>query len=211
MDIAACDICQKKTEKQDEKINKLSVKIYSTEEALETLINGETFRAVAWNKLYHKNMLIGEQFETGRYHEDEFFTYRIMAKTNKLAYVDEKLYYYFQRKGSIMNSISYKHLDALDAYLERIAYFKDLYPKLYKIDKMRFCIACIYFYQETFKLNDKEKRECKNRIKSSRHSIRFNCSELKQYSLKESISIVGSRVCIGLLSQLMSLKRNKLK
>lgn len=47
--------------------------------------------------------------------------------------------------------------------------------------------------------------------KSSRHSIRFNCSELKQYSLKESISIVGSRVCIGLLSQLMSLKRNKLK
>lgn len=211
VDIAACDICQVYTEKQDEKINKLSVKIYSTEEALETLINGETFRAVAWNKLYHKNMLIGEQFETRRYHEDEFFTYRIMAKTNKLAYVDEKLYYYFQRKGSIMNSISYKHLDALDAYLERIAYFKDLYPKLYKIDKMRFCIACIYFYQETFKLNDKEKRECKNRIKSSRHSIRFNCSELKQYSLKESISIVGSRVCIGLLSQLMSLKRNKLK
>ena len=51
----------------------------------------------------------------------------------------------------------------------------------------------------------------KERIKSSRHSIRFNCSELKQYSLKESISIVGSRVCIGLLSQLMSLKRNKLK
>lgn len=42
--------------------------------------------------------------------------------------------------------------------------------------------ACIYFYQETFKLNDKEKRECKNRIKSSRHSIRFNCSELKQYT-----------------------------
>lgn len=52
MDIAACDICQVYTEKQDEKINKLSVKIYSTEEALETLINGETFRAVAWNKLY---------------------------------------------------------------------------------------------------------------------------------------------------------------
>jgi hypothetical protein len=49
------------------------------------------------------------------------------------------------------------------------------------------------------------------RIELSRHSIRFNCSELKQYSLKESISIVGSRVCIGLLSQLMSLKRNKLK
>ena len=71
-------------------------------------------------------------------------------------------------------------------------------------------LFCTY-YQETFKLNDKEKRECKNRIKSSRHSIRFNCSELKQYSLKESISIVGSRVCIGLLSQLMSLKRNKLK
>ena len=51
VDIAACDICQVYTEKQDEKINKLSVKIYSTEEALETLINGETIRAVAWNKI----------------------------------------------------------------------------------------------------------------------------------------------------------------
>lgn len=211
VDIAACDIRWVYTENQDEEKNKPSAKVYSAEEALETLINGETFRAVAWNKLYHKNLLIDERFEAGRYHEDEFFTYRIMAKASKLAYVNEKLYYYFQREGSIMNSISYKHLDALDAYLERIAYFKDLYPKLYKIDKMRFCIACIYFYQETFKLNDKEKRECKNRIKTSRRSIRFNCSELKQYSLKELISIVGSRVCIGLLSQLMSLKRNKLK
>lgn len=130
-------------------------------------------------------------------------------------YTTEKLIKMGMRVGENFTRLNDVILDPahcwLDAYLERIAYFKDLYPKLYKIDKMRFCIACIYFYQETFKLNDKEKRECKNRIKSSRHSIRFNCSELKQYSLKESISIVGSRVCIGLLSQLMSLKRNKLK
>ena len=211
VDIAACDIRWVYTESQVEEKSKSLTKLYSTEEALETLINGETFRAVAWNKLYHKNLLIGELFEVGRYHEDEFFTYRIMAKADKMVFVNEKLYYYFQREGSIMNSISYKHLDALDAYLERIAYFENKYPELYKIDKMRFCIACIYFYQETFKLNDKEKKDYKNRIKSCRRSITFNCSELKQYSLKELVSIVGSRKFIGLLSVVLLLKRDKLK
>lgn len=207
VDIAACDIYWVYMESTLDEINKPMVKVYSTEEALETLINGETFRAVAWNKLYHKDLLNGELFEVGRYHEDEFFTYRILAKSKRMAFVNEKLYYYFQREGSIMNSISSKHLDALDAYIYRINYFENHYSKLYKIDKMRFCMSCICFYQETFKLNDKEKRQCRNRIKSSRTNITFNISEWSEYSFKELIYIVGSRMCIGLMSRLLLLRR----
>ena len=211
VNMAACDIRYVYAENLVEERSKSLVKVYSTEKALETLVNGEIFRAVVWNKLYHKGLLKGEVFEVGRYHEDEFFTYRIMAKTNNIAYVDEKLYYYFQRQGSIMNSISYKHLDALDAYLERIEYFENHYPKLYKIDKMRFCTACIYFYQETVNLNEKERSECKKRINFCRRKINFKCLELKEYSLKELVVIIGSRECIGVLSGLLALKKDKNK
>lgn len=211
VDLAACNIRKVYTDNHKEEVHTPLMRAYSTEEALETLIKGDLFRAVVWNKLYHKNLLCEELFEIGRYHEDEFFTYRVMGKTDKMIYVDAELYYYFQREGSIMNSVSYKHLDALDAYLDRINYLQNKYPKLYKMDKINFCKTCIYFYQEAFKLNDKEKRLCKNRIKEYRRKIKFECSEFKRYSLKEQISIIGSCQCIELLSRLSLLKRKGLK
>ena len=139
--VAACDISRVYTDEINEEIKIPTVKCYSTEQALESLINGGIVRAVAWNKLYHKMLLKDESFEVGRYHEDEFFTYRILAKSKKIVYVNAKLYFYYQREGSIMNSISCKHLDVLDAYIERINFLCNRYPRLYEIDKKAFCVT----------------------------------------------------------------------
>lgn len=207
VDISACDVCLVYTEMKKNISNNPGVQVYETEQALNTLISGKIFRAVAWNKLYHRDLLEGEQFEIGRYHEDEFFTYRILGKVQKMVFISEELYYYFQREGSIMNSISYKHLDSLDAYIDRIKYFENNFSKLYKIDKMKFCVSCINFYQESFKLDNKEKKQCIARIKSCRAKVTFNISEWKEYSIKELIYIVGSRLCIGLLSRLLLLRK----
>lgn len=207
--IAACDVSLVYDENQQKMISSPSIKVYEREEALCTLINGKTFRAVVWNKLYNKELLEKERFEIGRYHEDEFFTYRILGKVPKMVFVDAELYYYFQREGSIMNSISYKHLDYLDAYINRINYFRHDFPILYKIDKMRFCMSCINFYQDTIKLNGKERKQCIIRIKLCRAKIHFNLSEYKNYSIKELIYIVGSRLCIGLVSRLLLHRREK--
>lgn len=207
--ISACDVRWVHTEIHNNISSNPVVQVYETEQALNTLINGKIFRAVVWNKLYHRDLLYGEQFEIGRYHEDEFFTYRILGKVQKMAFINEELYYYFQREGSIMNSISYKHLDSLDAYIERIRYFENNFPSLYKIDKMRFCVSCINFYQESFKLEEKEKKQCMSRIKSCRAKVTFNISEWKEYLIKEMIYIVGSRLCIDLLSRLLLLRKKR--
>lgn len=209
VDLAACDICVTSTKVQETPIVPI-FREYLKEEALQTLINGEVFRAVVWNKLYHKNVLKGEVFELGRYHEDEFFTYKILEKIDRMVFVNNKLYYYFQREGSIMNSISYKHLDALDAYVERINSLKK-YPELYKIDKIKFCIACIQFYQETLKIKTKEKIIYQKRIKNRRQIITFKFNELIHSSLKELLYICGSRICIDLFSKVILLKRKRVE
>lgn len=207
--IAACDVRLVYGEYQQNITSNPFIEIFEREDALCTLIDGKMFRAVAWNKLYHRELLEKEKFEIGRYHEDEFFTYRILGKVSKMAFVNAELYYYFQREGSIMNSVSYKHLDSLDAYIDRINYFKENFPRLYKIDKMRFCISCINFYQETFKLNKKEKKRCIVKIKSCRAKISFSLLEFKEYSIKELIYIISSRLCIGLMSRLLLYRKRK--
>ena len=53
--------------------------------------------------------------------------------------------------------------------------------------------------------------DCAKVNKDCRRKIKFECSEFKQYSLKEQISIIGSGRCIGLLSRLSLLKRKELK
>jgi len=134
-DISACDIQIVYDSSNPDIDNSMpNISSYTPEEALETLISGCKFRAVAWNKLFHKNILRGEWFKEGRYHEDEFFTYKILSKAKILSYVDSKLYYYYQRSGSIMNSISIKHFDALEAYNERLFSSKKIFqPYIKKI------------------------------------------------------------------------------
>ena len=97
---------------------------YTPEQALSQLIKGKGFRAVVWNKLYCSSLLKGEEFEVGKFHEDEFFTYRILDKCSRLAFVNEPLYKYRQREGSIMSVKSDRHLDMLEAGLHRLELLK---------------------------------------------------------------------------------------
>lgn len=61
---------------------------------------------VAWNKLYKKALFIEYdiRYPVGRIYEDAFTTYKLIYKSERVATVDEKLYYYRQRTGSIMYS-----------------------------------------------------------------------------------------------------------
>lgn len=80
---------------------------------------------VAWNKLFRREALGDIRFPTGRIHEDEFWTYKILHRAQKVIYLKETLYYYVQRDDSIMGARTYiKSLQRLDAYQERIQYYK---------------------------------------------------------------------------------------
>ena len=109
-----------------ENVNSLEVIEMSNIEAIKNLYDKEigVKLVIACNKLYRKNLFDNIRYKVGRLHEDEFMAHRILYNSKKITYVDNELYYYLQREGSIMSQISYKRkVDAL----------------LSKSDRMRFC------------------------------------------------------------------------
>lgn len=101
---------------------------------------------VAWNKLYLTSLFDEIRYPYGKIHEDEFTTYKLMHKANKIIYVPNKFYYYVQRQGSIMsNGFNLKTCHKLEAYEDRLKVYGmekkyDWYEQVlcrYRIDLMR--------------------------------------------------------------------------
>lgn len=70
---------------------------------------------VAWNKLYKKSLFDGVEYPVGRLHEDVFTTYRLLADSRAVRYINVPAYCYVQRQGSIMSSMTRERLKVLDA------------------------------------------------------------------------------------------------
>lgn len=80
---------------------------------------------VAWNKLYKKELFSGIRYPYGKIHEDEFTTYKLLEKADKIACTQYPFYYYLQRAGSIMNNgFDKRSLYRLDAYKERLELYQ---------------------------------------------------------------------------------------
>lgn len=79
---------------------------------------------VAWNKLYKKDLFKNLRYKEGIIHEDECIVHRILYAAKKINYIHEKLYFYLQRDGSIMNNITnIKRIDYWFALSDRIRFF----------------------------------------------------------------------------------------
>lgn len=192
-DISACSIQKVYDDDSVDPYNfDPQLQIATPKEAIKDILYDRRFKTVAWNKLYSKNILAGERFIVGKLHEDEFFSYKVFDKAQKLVFVDAPLYKYRQRSGSIMSSPSLKHLDLLDAYINRIKYLENNYADLTSRDKLNFCIACINFYKEFQKSNSDLKSIALNRIKDYRRKVQFNFKEFNVLSCKEKIYVIFS-------------------
>ncbi len=79
---------------------------------------------IACNKLIKSSAFDGVRFSEGRHHEDEFIIHKLLSKCNKSAFVDSKLYFYYQVQTSIMHSKNISNtIDTLDALKGRLDYF----------------------------------------------------------------------------------------
>ena len=63
-------------------------------------------RVCAWNKLIKKD-IITQEFPKGLKFEDIEFFYKLVPNINKVAFVEEPLIYYVQRKNSLVNKQDY--------------------------------------------------------------------------------------------------------
>lgn len=124
-----------------------SVTVYSKDKAMELHLKNMMFKQIVWNKLYRRSILT-VPFVKGKYHEDEFWTYRIVHNCQRLAHVDEKLYYYFQRSDSIMGEkYSLKRLDVVEALVQKLEFIKKYYPLLSDLSDTKVLFCCLYHGQ----------------------------------------------------------------
>jgi len=98
----------------------------TSNDALKMLLEErEKHIVTCWNKIYRKELFSGLNYPEGKIHEDEFITYKLLHRAKRIILLDQKLYYYCIRDGSIMQQdYSFKRLDMLDAFEERALYFK---------------------------------------------------------------------------------------
>ncbi len=78
---------------------------------------------VAWNKLYARNLFDNIKFKENVLHEDEFIIGRILEQVEYVGIEKEALYYYRKRTNSITSQSrksDLRHMDLIDAYLDRI-------------------------------------------------------------------------------------------
>lgn len=85
--------------------------------------NGLCF-VISCNKLFKHHIFNGLRFPLRRYCEDNYIAHIILNRAQKIVCSNECLYYYTQRKNSIMNSNSLKlAVDEIDGFIERYNYF----------------------------------------------------------------------------------------
>ena len=78
------------------------------------------------NRIYRREILEGVRFPEAKIHEDEYMAHVIFDRCRIVASVEESLYCYRYRSGSIMttNLRSIDHIDGFDALQQRYYYYK---------------------------------------------------------------------------------------
>lgn len=134
-------------------------------DGLRELLYDRKLKQHVWNKLYRFDLIKDIPFEKGKYHEDVFWSYQVIARAKRISVVPESFYYYVQRAGSIMGeSYSEKRLDALDANAERCKFISVNFPDLYNDALYIYMGSCMYHIQCA--LNMKNNKRVLENIKS---------------------------------------------
>lgn len=145
-DVAACAYLQiYPGEEVPKEANSGNVTVLNRTEAMTALIKDGCVRQVVWNKLYAADLVKDIPFAVGKCHEDEFWTYQVIAKMNRYAAVEHVGYYYLQRDGSIMGQkYSRKRLDALEAKQRRHELIVSQMPELAQESLCSLWYDCLY-------------------------------------------------------------------
>ena len=163
------------------------VKVMDNIQAIRSLLDSDigVQLVIAWNKLYKRNLFTNIRYDVGRIHEDEFIAHKLLYKSKKIIYTDSQLYYYFQRKGSIMSQKTDK------SKVDRVLAFSDRLKFCYELGLEDICnkIADVYvpyFCESYYKLKEstKQKNIYENTLKDNFRSNFHILLKLKQKKLK---------------------------
>ncbi len=181
---------------------------FDAHDALKNLIEENNLNQMVWNKLFKKELFENLLFEVGMLNEDDFITYQLFSKANKISYVDSKEYCYLIRNTSIMGeSYSIKRLDGLEARYRQYNFYKKNYIDLAVICKKSLIFYLVYCLQKTYSIkNKKEKKNATLIIKDYFKVLKKDKIEM-ELNFKEKIWFILMKISLKITAKL----RNYLK
>lgn len=102
-DIAICELKRVHSYENKKFTQKICLQNYTPIEAIRRLFSKREVSFIGpVCKIYKRHLFNNIRFPVGKFHEDEFFTYKVFSSATKIAYTSEILYYYYQRADSTM-------------------------------------------------------------------------------------------------------------
>lgn len=181
-DIAECSVVKLYEDNRfDEFSDDLSVKTYDTQDAMSALIAENPFHQHVWNKLYKTELVRDIPYAVGKLNEDEFWTYQVFGRANKVSKFNKTMYYYFQRSSSIMGvGYNIRRLDALEGKANRQKYIENNFPELSTQAKIDLYGSCMFAYQSVLKfMSGADKKKALELIRKYRKMYNLSFDEIK--------------------------------
>ena len=126
---------------------------------------------VVWNKLYLRSLFVENEilYPEKKLNEDMFTTYKLLYFSKQTAIIDQELYFYRKRPGSIMNqSLTMKRLDALEGHESCMHFYYDHQEyQLLGFELNAFLNDCKYLMSLSNSVEENDiKKEIKQTIKT---------------------------------------------
>lgn len=99
--------------------------LFDTKNGIIEMLTSNSICTVAWNKLYRRTLWEGVRYPEHKLNEDEYTTYKVMYKAQRVGYISDECYNYVQRNDSIMNSVGALSRDKLQALYECVEFFDE--------------------------------------------------------------------------------------
>lgn len=191
-DLSICDIryCNEKMDNLNGVFhhNNLKNSVMNRTEFWEALLKDENSAYIApWCKLYKKELFYGLSYPVGKIHEDEYMLKDIIERCHRIGIVGKELYYYIQRKNSIMSTFSIKgDIDKIDALFQRAVYFFESNQN--DIAEKTLLLGMRYYSGLERKLHE-HKKYAGSLMKNTRQSFKEICRQYfwKRFSLQLKI------------------------
>ena len=158
--------------------------IIDSKEALARVAISCNWRYIpAWNKLYKREVWSNLRFPKGKLHEDEYVIHDVFYNCNKISIIPNKLLFYVQREGSIMNKITDRNrLHISEAFLNRTYFY--LNHNMLKEANIMFCNTLEKYISSTKRENIPANKKLKKDI-----FVLYKKIKLNEISIKKQIRI----------------------
>ena len=206
VDMAVCGLALVYDDKPKKRLCPGTGRIYSVtrDEAIHDVLHYHlpVSSASVCDKLYARHLWDTVRFPVGTYFEDAYVRSRMYIQCEKIAVVDQDLYFYYQRENSTMHSLKLSTpIDGVNSLIQECEFLCDHYPSVRPVASVRVIKIIESVYDIKVKSNESLPRETDKKLREL--FKRYKKGTWKHLSLRDRLirvlfSISPSLLCAAI-------------